>query len=53
MSSPDQILPTNLYGTWKCPKGWKYHGKLLEVAMISMMWRGHDFSSDIEFTWVF
>ena len=30
---------------WKCPKGWKYHGNLLEVAMISMIWRGHDFSS--------
>ena len=31
---------------WKCPKGWKYHGNLLEVAMISMNWRGHGFSSD-------
>ena len=31
---------------WKCPKGWKYHRNLLEVTIISMIWRGHDFSSE-------
>ena len=31
---------------WKCPRGRKYNGIFLEVAMISMIWRGHEFSSD-------
>ena len=30
---------------WKCPNGLKYHRNLLEVAMISMIWRGRDFFS--------
>ena len=53
VSSPDhgnhcdfQQISKTLPLPWKCPKGWKYHGNLLEVAMISMIWRGHDFSSD-------
>ena len=36
---------------WKCPKRWKYHGNLLQVAMISMIWRGHDISSDRKNGW--
>ena len=39
----------NISIPWKCPKGWKYRGNLLEVAMISMIWRGNDFSSAIRF----
>ena len=42
--STSNKFPKNSH-TMEVSKGWKYHGHLLEVAMISMIWRGHDFSS--------